>query len=211
MNEWSDIALERHWIRNLRSSRGILCTTPMYNEFRHDLASRNDVRLVEVPIGEDVDQFAAINSEVLIASLEAAHRSATDARIVIKELLICNPSNPLGRCYSRSSLIGLALFCAQHSLHLISDEIYAMLVFPPQSIDQEVDGDVASFTSTLSVCHEPGVNIDSIHVLYGTSKDFSLGGLRLGILITRNKALHAVCNNVRYVRQFSILQICCQN
>jgi hypothetical protein len=42
---------------------------------------------------------------------------------------VCNPQNPLGRTYSRETLLAYARFCEENDLHLVSDEIYAMSVY----------------------------------------------------------------------------------
>lgn len=43
--------------------------------------------------------------------------------------ILCNPQNPLGRTYSRDTLLAYARFCEERDLHLVSDEIYAMSVY----------------------------------------------------------------------------------
>lgn len=43
--------------------------------------------------------------------------------------IVCNPQNPLGRTYSRETLLAYATFCEENDLHLVSDEIYAMSVY----------------------------------------------------------------------------------
>lgn len=42
---------------------------------------------------------------------------------------MCNPQNPLGRAYSRETLLAYAKFCEEKDLHLVSDEIYAMSTY----------------------------------------------------------------------------------
>lgn len=44
-------------------------------------------------------------------------------------MIVCNPQNPLGRTYSRETLLAYARFCEERDLHLVSDEIYAMSVY----------------------------------------------------------------------------------
>ncbi|KAH8100415.1 pyridoxal phosphate-dependent transferase [Cristinia sonorae] len=43
-----------------------------------------------------------------------------------RALLLSNPLNPLGRCYSKSALTKAAEFCEKHDLLLISDEVFAL-------------------------------------------------------------------------------------
>jgi len=84
--------------------------------------------------------------------------------IKVKALLICNPHNPLGKCYSVETLKALFKLCHKHKIHLISDEVYALSVF-------DVAGsNIAPFTSVLSINPTGLIATDRIHVLYSMSK-----------------------------------------
>lgn len=160
--------------------------TPSYGMFRHNLQSRSGLEVIEVP-ADDFDQFLAGNAENLIERFDTARIAASKRGIHVKVLLITNPHNPLGRCYSRHTLIKLAQFCSKYRLHLVSDEIYAMSTFShPEQTTVEAGETMDQFTSALTIQHEVGVIENNIHIFYGASKDFGLGGLRLGMLITRN-------------------------
>ena len=180
------------------AGEGIMYTTPTYGMFSHDLQARNEIKIVEIPTEDTFDQFSAASADELIERVHTALKTAIGEGIVVKAVLICNPSNPLGRCYSRSTLIRLAQFCAVNELHLISDEIYAMSVFSGADdgntfAEEEVmDG----FTSALSIDNETGVDGRNIHVLYGAAKDFGLGGLHLGMLFTKNMVLWEACRRL---------------
>lgn len=178
---------------------GIMYTTPGYGMFKHDIESRNSIKIVEVPCADGFDQFSAQNADVLIDMFESALRQASKKGIVVKAILICNPCNPLGRCYSRSSLIQLAKFCSRNNLHLISDEIYAMSVFSSPDENSSHRPALDGFTSVLAIDQEADVDGRNMHILYGASKDFGLGGLRLGFLITRNDVLKEACRRLAYV------------
>lgn len=45
-----------------------------------------------------------------------------------KLFILCNPQNPLGRAFSKTEVLQLAEFCAEHELILISDEIHCDLI-----------------------------------------------------------------------------------
>lgn len=171
------------------AGEAIMYTTPVYGMFRPDMTSRNGIHVVEVPCEDDFDQFAASNSDLLVRRFEMAYQQASKAGIVVRAILLCNPCNPLGRCYSRMTLVQLAAFCERNKLHLICDEIYALSV---TSSGPKLDG----FTSALAVGQEAGLNPQSIHVLYGASKDWGLGGLRLGFLITHNSVFKEACRRL---------------
>jgi len=66
-------------------------------------------------------------------------------------LLLCNPHNPTGRCFSRAELEGLAEIALTNDLAIISDEIHADLVFEPHHHIPiaSLSGEVAERTVTL--------------------------------------------------------------
>ncbi|KAJ5971935.1 uncharacterized protein N7479_001853 [Penicillium vulpinum] len=63
----------------------------------------------------------------------------------IRAVLLVNPHNPVGRCYPVETLKAITRFCNSHSLHFISDEVYASCVF------DSGDPEAVPFTSTLSL------------------------------------------------------------
>lgn len=90
---------------------------------------------------------------------------------------LCNPHNPLGRCFTREELTAIGGIAEHHGLGILSDEIWSDIVYPP-----------AGFTSMLSL-DEP---IASRTVLvHGFSKSFGLAGLRIGYVAMRNDAVCA--------------------
>ena len=154
---------------------GILLGQPIYGSFNGDLQVPSGCQLLYTPFHED-DPF----SVQAVERYETTFLQAREKGVLIKALLICNPHNPLGRCYSRETLEALMQFCQKYQIHLISDEIYALSVY---------EGDPSSvFLSILSIDPAPlGVDPALIHVLYGMSKDFAAAGLRLGCLISQNQ------------------------
>jgi aspartate/methionine/tyrosine aminotransferase len=70
-------------------------------------------------------------------------------------------------------------------MHLVVDEIYAMSTLA----DNNDDADITPFTSILSTSSQKNV-----HCLYGMSKDFNMGGLRMGFLVTRNPVIKAAAS-----------------
>jgi len=134
---------------------------------------------VFVPFG-DVDQFTPEAVSKYEAALIEAQKSGTRVRA----LMLCNPHNPLGRCYPKETLIALMKFCQNHKIHLLSDEIYALSVY-----DIPDDPQAVKFTSVLSFDTSPYISTDYLHVLYGMSKDEAGGGLRLGCFYTQNLEL----------------------
>ncbi|KAK2728894.1 1-aminocyclopropane-1-carboxylate synthase-like protein [Colletotrichum kahawae] len=152
----------------------ILLPTPSYGMFSHDVSTRNSVRIVQVPCDDIPDErFAGPHAQQdeicrpseLVVRLETAIENELHQGRKVAAILLANPENPLGRCYAPSVLLQVSQLCARHKLHLIVDEIYAMSA-----------GD--GFSSMLSLGLD--TNFRNVHVLWGMSKDFGLGGLRIG-------------------------------
>lgn len=117
------------------------------------------VNLEYIHVG-DKDQFSPDS----IAAIEAGFEAAKARGRIIKALIICNPHNPLGRCYPRETLVGLLGLCASKGIHLVSDEIYALSVY------KRYDRPSETFISVRSIDFTGVINPDQVHVLYGMSK-----------------------------------------
>jgi xeroderma pigmentosum group C-complementing protein len=165
---------------------GILLGQPIYGAFNGDLQVPSNCQLIYAPFHGD-DQF----SVQAVEHYEQAYLQARDEKgVSIKALLICNPHNPLGRCYSRETLEALMRFCQKYQIHLISDEVYALSVYE--------DDSSSGFVSILSIDPtELAVDPALIHVLYGMSKDFAAAGLRLGCLISQNEKFMQAALSIR--------------
>ncbi|KAF1933589.1 PLP-dependent transferase [Didymella exigua CBS 183.55] len=158
---------------------GVLTSRPYYGRFEIDFGNKSGVRLVPVDTDhEDCFETGVVNA--FERKLEECERQ----NISIRAVLVVNPHNPLGRCYTRETLIELMRFCQRRGLHLISDEIYALSVFENPDAP-----DATCFTSALSISPTDVINPDLVHVIYGLSKDFGLAGLKIGCLVSRNEQL----------------------
>lgn len=168
---------------------GILMSMPIYQAFSSDFGTKAKVRVVGTPFG-DVDQFSPQAAACYEEALKRAERENTK----IRALLLCNPHNPLGQCYPQETIIELMKLCNKYKIHLLSDEIYAMSVYDVPGLE------AVPFQSVLSFDSSEHIDKDYLHVLYGMSKDFAAGGLRIGCLYTRNTELW---NAVSAMNQFS--------
>ncbi|KAK5111396.1 hypothetical protein LTR85_012170 [Meristemomyces frigidus] len=171
---------------------GVLVLVPTYSMFKTDLCARAGLEVVKVSTVDIPDQFSAQCSSQVVSKLEEAVGACRKQGIKAKAMLLCNPCNPCGRSYSKETLLALARFCGRHRLHLLSDEIYAMSSF--DSPDSALD----TFSSVLSIPDDPAYSVfgENIHCMYGASKDFAAGGLRLGFLITRSQLLWKTCRRL---------------
>jgi aspartate aminotransferase len=89
-----------------------------------------------------------------------------------KAILLCNPNNPTGYLYSKEELEQLGDIVARHNLFLISDEVYREFCY-----------DGFEFHSCMEL---KGIE-DNVILIDSTSKRYSMCGIRVGALITRNK------------------------
>ena len=166
----------------------VLVPTPGYGMFAHDVTARNGLHLVGVPC-DDITE-ARFRQHIrpgrpqpeLIDRLEFAAAEQRRLGRRVAALLIANPENPLGRCYTSEILRHLVKFCEREKLHFVVDEIYALTGGP-------------NFTSVLSL--DLRDFLGNVHVLYGVSKDFGLGGCRIGFLATYNQRLYQTMRTLR--------------
>ncbi|KAI9746726.1 MAG: hypothetical protein M1818_000441 [Claussenomyces sp. TS43310] len=169
---------------------GLLLMRLIYGKFENDWSILSQMKMLYVESG-DINPFSP---DVVIA-YAARIAQAEAAGTPVKAMLICNPHNPSGLCYSTETLLAIARLCASHNIHLISDKIYALLVFPaPSSVP---------FTSMLSIDVTDIIDPSSVYVLYGISKDFCVPRLHLGALVTRNTQLQSALQAIGLVHALS--------
>jgi len=89
-----------------------------------------------------------------------------------KAILICNPGNPTGYLYSKEELERLRDIVVKHDLFLFADEVYREFAY---------DG----------YKHYSVLNIDGLEkhavVIDSTSKRYSMCGIRIGCIVSKNK------------------------
>ena len=95
-----------------------------------------------------------------------------------RAVLLCNPNNPTGTVYDADELQMVARFCRDKNLFLISDEVYREFTY---------DGRRAISALTLEGMEDRVVVADSL------SKRFNVCGIRLGMLVTRNREILGAC------------------
>ena len=93
-----------------------------------------------------------------------------------KAILICNPGNPTGYLYSKEELETLRDIVIKHDLFLFADEVYREFCY---------DGNTHHSVLNIEGLEKHTVVIDS------TSKRYSMCGIRVGCLISKNKELMA--------------------
>lgn len=125
-----------------------------------------------VPIPVSVGSLDDVFGAGMIPTLEKGLR---DAPVPVKAVIVTNPHNPLGRCYSKENLIELMQFCQRHNLHLIADEVFALSEHGCSDLRQP-----RKFTSALAIdAAAHGCDASKIHVIWSMSKDLGATGARL--------------------------------
>jgi aspartate aminotransferase len=119
--------------------------------------------VVVKPISTSIDNGFALPE---IEEFEALITNKT------KAILICNPGNPTGYLYSKQELETLRDIVIKHDLFLFADEVYREFCY---------DG----FTHH-SVLNIEGLENNAI-VIDSTSKRYSMCGIRVGCIISKNK------------------------
>jgi len=87
-------------------------------------------------------------------------------------IIICNPNNPTGYLYSQEELERLGEIVKKHDLYLYSDEVYREFCY---------DGETHFSAMDLKGLEQQVIMFDSV------SKRYSMYGVRVGALITKNK------------------------
>ncbi len=136
----------------------ILMPSPNYNphitQIRIALRGRSPIY---VPM-EETKEGWLLNTE----SLEKAITPQTRA------IVICNPSNPTGKVYSKKELTDIIKIARKHDLIIISDEMYENFVY-----DGKKHVSIASL-------HSAGSKIISV---FGVSKSYAMTGWRIGYIV----------------------------
>ncbi len=85
-----------------------------------------------------------------------------------KALVLCNPSNPCGKVFTRAELEIIAELAAKYDTYVITDEVYEHIVYAPHK---------HTYFATLPGMWERTISCSSL------SKTYSITGWRLGYII----------------------------
>ena len=91
-----------------------------------------------------------------------------------KAILICNPGNPTGYLYSKEELETLRDIVKKYDLFLFADEVYREFCY---------DGN-----KHFSILNLDGIESNSV-VIDSTSKRYSMCGIRVGCIVSKNKEI----------------------
>lgn len=91
-----------------------------------------------------------------------------------KGILICNPNNPTGYLYTRREMMQIRDLVKKYDLFLFSDEVYREFCY--------------TGAPYISAFHLDGIE-EQVILIDSVSKRYNECGIRIGALITKNKAL----------------------
>jgi len=100
-----------------------------------------------------------------------------------KALILCNPSNPSGKVFTRQELLFIARLAEQHDIFVITDEVYEHILFAPNE---------HTYFAALPGMFDRTISCSSL------SKTYCITGWRLGYLL----GPETVVNQARKVHDF---------
>ena len=86
----------------------------------------------------------------------------------VKALILCNPSNPCGKVFTKEELLIIAELAKKYDIYVITDEVYEHIIYKPYE---------HVYMATLPGMRERTITCNSL------SKTYSITGWRLGYVI----------------------------
>jgi len=135
----------------------VLIQQPVYHPFA-EIVEDTGRNLVVSPLKRD-------ESGCYTMDLEDFERKAREAKV----FLLCNPHNPVGRCWTRSELQAVGEICVRYGVEILSDEIHSDLMLDGHrhTCMASLSPEIAALTTT---CIAP-------------SKTFNLAGLQSSTIV----------------------------
>jgi len=140
----------------------VIIQPPVYPPFFHAVESHGR-KLVTNPLIDTDDGF--------IMDYELLEKQAKTAKM----LILSNPHNPVGRCWTRDELKRLGDICMRNNVLVFSDEIHCDLVLPGHK-----------HVPFASICEEFAQHSLTAHA---ASKTFNLAGMATSTIIVPNEEL----------------------
>jgi len=153
----------------------VIVMEPFYTNY-NSFALQNDVILK--PISTNIEDGFALPD---ISEFEKLISPKT------KGIIICNPGNPTGSLYPKESLLKLGEMAKKHGLYIYSDEVYREFCYT----------DEPHFSSM----HIKGLE-QNVILIDSVSKRYSLCGVRIGAIVSKNKEV------MKAVLRFAQARLC---
>jgi len=146
---------------------GVLVQTPIYPPFLSAPINQGlHVNIAELFVTRSKQW---LHYSIDYNAFEAAIQSHT------RLFMLCNPHNPVGRCYTREELINLAEICTRNDLIICADEIHCDLL-----LENSSHLPIASLSPEIA---------KRCITLMAPSKTFNIAGLYCGFAIIQNPSL----------------------
>ena len=104
----------------------------------------------------------------------------------VKALILCNPSNPSGKVFTREELQTIATLAIKYDIYVITDEVYEHIIFAPHR---------HTYLATLPGMRERTIECSSL------SKTYSITGWRLGYVL----AAQPIMDRIKKVHDFTVV------
>lgn len=160
----------------------VVCVHPTYQQ------------LYAVPesLGAEVSLWKLSRDNMYIPNLE-------ELKTLVKEntkmIIINNPNNPTGATIPKSVLQGLVDFARERDVILLSDEVYRPLLYGISPVDVEFPPSVISMGYTKTI------------ITGSMSKAYSLAGIRLGWIASRDRSIIEAIATARDYTTISVSQL----
>lgn len=138
----------------------VIVMEPFYTNY-NSFALQNDVILK--PVATTIENGFALPD---MAEIEKCITPKT------KGIIICNPGNPTGTLYTKESLVKLGEIAIKHKIFIYSDEVYREFCYTDEP--------------HFSCMHLKGLE-QNVILLDSVSKRYSLCGVRIGAIVSKNK------------------------
>lgn len=138
----------------------VIVMEPFYTNY-NSFALQNDVKLVPIT--------TTIETGFALPSVEEFEKKITPKT---KGIILCNPANPTGVLYPKESIEKLGEVAKKHGLYIYSDEVYREFCYTEEP--------------HYSCMHLPGLE-ENVILIDSVSKRYSLCGVRIGCIVSKNK------------------------
>lgn len=153
----------------------VIVIEPFYTNY-NSFAIQNDVVLK--PIGTKIEDGFALPK---IEEFEKLINPKT------KGIILCNPGNPTGTLYPKEALIELGQLAKKNNLYIYSDEVYREFCYTDEP--------------HFSCMHIKGAE-QNVILLDSVSKRYSMCGVRVGAIVSKNKEV------MKAVLKYSQARLC---
>ena len=150
----------------------VIVQPPVYHPFV-GVIEATERELVESPLLQDENGYYTMDLNDFEEKLKTG----------VKAFIMCNPHNPVGRCWTKEELKAVGQLCVRYGVEIISDEIHSDLMLDghKHTCMASVSPEIAAITTT---CIAP-------------SKTFNLAGLQASTVVFPSEERRKQCQAVQ--------------